>query len=54
MVAEIEPHKEKKQYTLRLTLDKDKLPQGIFNETITVYTSYKKKPLVIDVKGEVL
>lgn len=54
MVAELEPHKDKKQYTLRLTLDKDKLPQGIFNETITVYTSYKKKPLVIDVKGEVL
>ena len=54
MVAEIEPHKDKKQYTLRVTLDKDTLPQGIFNETITVYTSYKKKPLVIDVKGEVL
>jgi hypothetical protein len=54
MVAEIEPHKKKKQYTLRVTLDKDTLPQGSFNETITVYTSYKKKPLVIDVKGEVL
>ena len=54
MVAEVEPHKEKKQYTLRVTLDKDALPQGIFSETITVYTSYKKKPLVIDVKGEIL
>ena len=54
MVAEVEPHKQKKQYTLRVTLDKNKLPQGSFNETVTVYTSYKKKPLVIDVKGEVL
>jgi hypothetical protein len=54
MVAEIEPHKNKKQYTLRVTLDKETLPQGSFNETVTVYTSYKKEPLVIDVKGEVL
>ena len=54
MVAEIEPQKGKKQYTLRVTLDKDTLPQGSFSETVTVYTSYKKKPLVIDVKGEVL
>ena len=54
MTAEIEPHKKKKQYTLRVTLDNDALPQGSFDETITVYTSYKKKPLVIDVKGEVL
>jgi hypothetical protein len=55
ITTEIEPLKENKRLsTLRVTLDKDTVPRGSFNETITVYTSYKKKPLVVEVKGEVL
>lgn len=54
IVAEIEPQAEKKNYTLRISLDKDALPQGTINETVTLSTSYKGEPLVIEVKGEVL
>jgi len=55
IATEIEPPEEnKKVSTLRVTLDKDTVPRGSFNETITVYTSYKKTPLVVEVKGEVL
>ena len=55
IATEIEPHEKKKRLsTLRVTLDKDTVPRGGFNEKISVYTSYKKAPLVVEVKGEVL
>ncbi len=52
--AEIEVKKENKQYAVHITLDKDKLPKGKFEEKVNIYTSYKRKPLVVDVKGEVI
>ena len=51
--AEIESKKENKQYAVHITLDKDKLPKGKFEEKVNIYTSYERKPLVVDVKGEV-
>jgi len=52
--AEIEVKKEKKRYAIHLILDRDKLPKGKFEEKIKIYTSYKGKPLVVDVRGEVI
>ena len=52
--VEIEAKKENKQYAVHITLDKDKLPKGKFEEKVNIYTSYKRKPLVVDVKGEVI
>lgn len=53
--TEIEKGKtEKKRYTIRVILNKDKLPEGKIDETISVFTSYAKKPLVIPLKGQVL
>ena len=46
--------KENNQYTINVTLDKDKLPKGKIHEKINIYTSYKGKPLVVDVKGNVI
>ena len=55
IAAEVEEQKEKSQYILRVTLDKDALPQqGLFNERVTLNTSYKGEPLVVQVSGEVM
>ncbi len=43
-----------RQYTIVITLDKDRLPKGQFNEKIEIRTNYKGKPLVVDVQGEVI
>jgi hypothetical protein len=49
--TDIEIKKENKHYTINVTLDRDELPKGKFEEKIEIYTSYKKKPLVVKVKG---
>ena len=54
IVTETKTKKEGKQYSIVITLVKDKLPKGQFNETIEIRTNYKRQPLVVDVKGEVI
>lgn len=45
--------KTKNGYTIEITLDKERLPRGEFEETIDVRTNRKKKPISIAVKGTV-
>ena len=45
--------KTKKGYTIEITLDKEKLPQGDFEETVDVRTSDKKKSIRIPITGKV-
>ncbi len=52
--AETKVLKEGKQYSIIISLDKDNLPEGVFKEEIDIRTNYKKKNLVIPVKGEVI
>lgn len=54
IMTEIKTKKEGKQYTIIITIDKDKLPKGQFNEKIDIRTNYKKKSLVVDVEGKVI
>ena len=54
IVTETRTRKEGKQYSIGITLVKDKLPKGQFNETIEIRTNYKRQPLVVDLKGEVI
>ena len=54
IVTETKTKREGKQYSIVITLDKDKMPKGQFNEKIEIRTNYKRKPLVVDVKGEVI
>ena len=42
------------RYTIVVTLDKDKLLKGKFSEKIEIRTNYKGKPVVVEVKGEVI
>ena len=54
--TEIDTNQEGKQYTVTISLDKDKLPQGKFREIISIHTQSKGKPEVakIIVEGKVL
>ncbi len=54
IMAEAKVRKEGKQYTIVITLDKDKLPKGHFEEKIKIRTNYKRKFLVVNVKGDVI
>ena len=54
IMTETKTKKEGKNYTILIVLDKDKLPKGPFNESIKVRTNYKRKSLVVDLKGEVI
>jgi len=42
------------QYTVVITLDKDKMPKGKFDEKIEIKTNKKKEPLVVSIKGEIM
>jgi hypothetical protein len=53
IASEIETKRGNRDCTISLTLDKDALPKGKFNEKIEIRTNYKK-PLVVELKGEVL
>ena len=52
----IDTNKEGKQYTITISLNKDKLPQGKFREIVSIHTQSKEKPEVskIIVEGKVL
>lgn len=52
--AEERKQEKDNQYTIDVTLDKDKLPKGAIQEEIKIYTSYKGEPLVVSVKGNVM
>jgi hypothetical protein len=54
ITTKTEIHRKGKMNTIIVTLDKDELPKGQFNERIKIRTSYKKKYLEVDVKGEVI
>ena len=45
---------EGKKYTISITLDKDKLPKGPFEEKVKIYSNYKRKAIVVNLKGEVI
>ena len=42
------------QYTVVITLDKDKLPKGKLDEKIEIKTNKNDKPLIVTIKGEVI
>jgi hypothetical protein len=42
------------QYTIVITLDKDKLPKGRLDEKIEIKTNKKDQPLLVTIKGEVI
>jgi hypothetical protein len=42
------------QYTVVITLDKDKMPKGKFEEKVEIKTNRKKEPLIVSIKGEVM
>jgi len=46
--------KKGKEYTIVITLDKDKLPKGDFEENIDIHTNYKNKSLIVGIKGRVI
>ena len=52
----VDTNQEGKQYTITISLDKDKLPQGKFREIVSIHTQSKEKPEVsrIIVEGKVL
>ena len=45
---------EGKQYRIIITLDKDNMPKGAFDEKIEIKTNSQKEPLVVTVKGEAI
>ena len=51
---ETENKKRNKDYIIIITLDKNKLPKGKFEEEIYIHTSYKEKPLVVSTNGKVI
>jgi len=54
ITTETRTRKEGKILAIIVTLDKDKLPKGRFEEKIKIRTNYKKEYLEVDVKGEVI
>lgn len=54
IIVDTKTRKEDKMLAIIITLDKDKLPKGPFEEKIKIRTNYKKEYLEVDVKGEVI
>ena len=54
IMAEQVTKKEGKQYRITITLDKDKMPKGPFDEKVEIKTNSQKEPLVVTVKGEAI
>jgi hypothetical protein len=52
----VDTNQEGKKYTITISLEKDKLPQGKFREIVSIHTQSKEKPEVsrIIVEGKVL
>jgi hypothetical protein len=42
------------QYTVAITLNKDKMPKGKFDEKVEIKTNKKNEPLIVGIKGEVM
>jgi len=49
-----EKNEEGIQYTVVITLDKDKMPKGKFDEKIEIKTNKRKEPLIVSIKGEII
>jgi hypothetical protein len=54
IVTEQITKQEGKQYRIIITLDKEKMPKGPFDEKIEIKTNSQKEPLVVTVKGEAI
>lgn len=54
IMVETKTRKGGKQYIIEITLDKDKLPMGQFEEKIKIRTNYQRKYLEVDIKGKVI
>ena len=54
IMTETETNLEGKQYRIIITLDKDKMPKGKFDEKVEIKTNSQKEPLVVAVKGEAI
>jgi hypothetical protein len=42
------------QYNVVITLNKDKMPKGKFDEKVEIKTNKKDEPLIVSIKGEVI
>jgi len=51
--VETSAEENRKEFTVKVTLNNDKLPKGKIEEKLYIHTNYKKKPLVVDIVGEV-
>ena len=54
IMTETKTRKEGSKYTIVITLDRDKLPRGHFEENVKIRTNYRRESLVVNVKGEVI
>jgi hypothetical protein len=52
--AKTETNEKGVQYTVAITLDKNKMPKGKFDEKVEIKTNKKKEPLIVNIKGEVM
>ena len=53
IMTETVTNREGKQYRVVITLDKDKLPKGPFEEKVEIKTNSQKEPLVVTLKGDI-
>ena len=53
IMTETVTNKEGKQYRVVITLDKDKMPKGKFEEKVEIKTNSQKEPLVVTLKGDI-
>lgn len=49
-----ETNEKGSRYTVMITLDKNKMPKGKFDEKVEIKTNKKKEPLIVTIKGEVI
>jgi len=53
IMTETVTNQEGKQYRVVITLDKDKMPKGPFEEKVEIKTNSQKEPLVVTLKGDI-
>ena len=53
IMTETVTNQEGKQYRVVITLDKDKMPKGQFEEKVEIKTNSQKEPLVVTLKGDI-
>jgi len=54
ITSKTETNEKGVQYTVVITLDKDKMPKGKFDEKVEIKTNKKKEPFIVSIKGEVI